>query len=201
MSEGLGSLLGELGQRGGSGLGQAWWGVCVQRVSGCWGSDLGWGSWEDWRLVLWNLRGDFRFGRGKWFALHSGQFLFPTLLSFSLGVRKTLPTTAAGTVINAWAGENTQILATCSVGSLTAQERKESEELWLPGRSQGITLGKSPALMPRVKGSHARGSRKSGSHVVKSKELPPALECFSSSVRCGSLDCLMLCLLKPKEKR
>ena len=200
MSEGLGSLLGELGQRGGSGLGQAWWGVCVQRVSGCWGSDLGLGSWEDWRLVLWKLRGDFRLRREKWFALHSGQFLFPTLLLFSLGVRTTLPTTTAGTVIHAWAGENTPVLATCSVGSLTAQERKESEELWLPGRSQGITPGKSPALMPRVKGSHARRPRKSGSHVVKSKVLPPALECCSSSVRCGSLDCFTLCLLEPKEK-
>ena len=179
--------------------GRVWWGVCVQRVSGCWGSDLGLGSWEDWRLVLWNLRGDFRLRREKWFAFCSGQFLFPTRLFFPLGVRTTLPATAAGTVIHAWAGENTPVLATCSVGSLTAQERKVRGAV-AAGRSQRITLGKSPALMPRVKSSHARGPRKSGSHVVKSKVLPPALECCSSSVRCGSLDCLMLCLLKSREK-
>ena len=85
------------------------------------------------------------------FALRSGQFFFPTLLFFSLGVRTTLPTTTAGTVIHPRAGENTQILGTCSVSSLTAQKRKESEEPWLLGSSQGITLGQSPALMSWVK--------------------------------------------------
>ena len=97
---------------------------------------------------------------GKSFALHSGQFFFPTLLCFSLGVRTTLPMTTAGTVIHPWARENTQILGTCSVGSLTAQKRKESEEPWLLGNSQGITLGQSPALMSRVKCSHAWGQRR-----------------------------------------
>ena len=145
-------------------------------------------------------RGDFRLRREKWVALYSGQFFFPTLLFFSLGVRTTVPTTTAGTVIHPQAGENTQILGTYSVGPLTTQKRKESEEPWLLGRSQGITLGKSPALMSRVKCFHARGPRKSGFLVVESQDLPPALECFSSSERCKSLDCLMLCLLKPKEK-
>ena len=42
------------------------------------------------------------------------------------------------------------------------------------GGSPGITLGQSPALMSRVKCSHARGPRKSSSHVVESKELPLA---------------------------
>ena len=137
---------------------------------------------------------------GKRFALCSGQFFFPTLLFFSLGVRTTVPTTTAGTVIHPQAGENTQILGTYSVGPLTTQKRKESEEPWLLGSSQGITLGKYPALMSRVKYSHARGPRKSGFHVVESKELPPDLECCSSSERCRSLDCLMLCLLKPKRR-
>ena len=137
---------------------------------------------------------------GKRFALCSDQFFFPTLLFFSLGVRTTVPTTTAGSVIHPQAGENTQILGTSSVGSLTTQKRKESEEPLLLGRSQGIIRGKSPALMSRVKCSHARGLRKSGFHVVESKDLPPALECCSSSERCKSLDCLMLCLLKPKEK-
>ena len=144
-------------------------------------------------------RGDFRLRREKWVALHSGQFFFPTLLFFSLGVRTTLPTTTAGTVIHPRAVENTQILGTYSVGPLTTQKRKESEEPWLLGRSQGITLGKSPALMSRVKCSHAWGPRKSG-FLVESKDLPPALECCSSSERCRSLDCLMLCLLKPKRR-
>ena len=101
-----------------------------------------------------------------------------------------MPTTTAGTVIHPQAGENTQILGTYSVGPLTTQKRKESEEPWLLGSSQGITLGKSPALMSRVKCSHARGPRKSSFHVVESKELPPDLECCSSSERCKSLDCL-----------
>ena len=86
------------------------------------------------------------------------------------------------------------------MGSLTAPNKKELEELWLLGSSQGITLGKSPALMSRVKYSHAWGPRKFGFHVVESKDLPPDLECCSSSERCKSLHCLMLCLLKPKEK-
>ena len=136
---------------------------------------------------------------GKRFALHSGQFFFPTLLFFSL-CERTLPTTTAGSVIHPQAGENTQIPGTYSVGPLTTQKRKESEEPWLLGSSQGITLGKSPALMSRVKCSHAWGGRKSGFHVVESKDLPPDLECCSSSERCKSLDCLMLCLLKPKER-
>ena len=100
--------------------------------------------------MLWRLRGDFRLRREK-VCLHSGQFFFPTLLFFSLGVRTTLPPTTAGTVIHPWAGENTQILGTCSVGSLTTQKRKESEEPWLLGSSQGITLGQYPALMSWVK--------------------------------------------------
>ena len=66
--------------------------------------------------------------------------------------------------------------------------------------SQGITLGKSPALIPRVKGSHARGPSGSGSHVAESKFLPRAPECCSSSVKCGPQDCLMFCLLNPKER-
>ena len=86
------------------------------------------------------------------------------------------------------------------MGSLTAPNKKELEELWLLGSSQGITLGKSPALMSRVKYSHAWGPRKSGFHVIESKELPPDLECCSSSERCRSLDCLMFYFLKPKEK-
>ena len=131
----------------------------VFRQPGCWGSDLGWGSWEDWTLMLWRLRGDFRFRKGK-ICLRSCQFFFPTLLLFSLGVRTTLPTTTAGTVVHPWAGENTQILGTCPTGSLTAQKRKESEEPWLLGSSQGITLGQSPDLMSRVKCSHARGQRR-----------------------------------------
>ena len=150
--------------------------------------------------MLWRLRGVISGSGGKRFALRSGQFFFPTLLFFSLGVRTTVPTTTAGTVIHPRAGEDTQILGTYSVGSLTTQKRKESEEPLLLGRSQGIIRGKSPALMSRVKCSHARGLRKSGFHVVESKDLPPALECCSSSERCKSLDCLMLCLLKPKEK-
>ena len=101
--------------------------------------------------MLWRLRGDFRLRREKWFALRSDQFLFPTLLFFSLGIMTNLPPTTAGTVIHTWAGENTQILGTCSVGSLTAQKRKQSEELWLLGSSQGITLGQSPALMSWAK--------------------------------------------------
>ena len=68
------------------------------------------------------------------------------------------------------------------------------------GEEPGHYTGKSPALMSRVKCSHARGPRKSGFHVAESKDLPPALECCSSSERCKSLHCLMLCLLKPKEK-
>ena len=47
-------------------------------------------------------------------------------------------------------------------------------------------------LMPRIQESGSRGA--------DSKVLPPAPECCSSSVRGGSLDCLTLCLLKPKEK-
>ena len=156
---GSGSTLGELGQCRGSGMDQGWWGVCIQTVSRSWGSDLGRGSWEDGTLMLWRLRGDFRLRREK-VCLHSGQFFFPTLLFFSLGVRTTLPPTTAGTVIHPWAGENTQILGTCPTGSLTAQKRKESEEPWLLGSSQGITLGQSPALMSRVKCSHARGQRR-----------------------------------------
>ena len=136
---GSGSTLGELGQRragGWAGHG----GEFVFRQPGCWGSDLGRGSWEDLTLMLWRLRGDFRFRKEK-VCLCFGQFFFPTLLFFSLGVRTTLPTTTAGTVIHPWARENTQILGTCSVGSLTTQKRKESEEPWLLGSSQGITLG------------------------------------------------------------
>ena len=130
---------------------------------------------------------------GKRFALCSGQFFFPTLLFFSLGVRTTLPTTTAGTVIHPRARENTQYWG-------PVPNKKESEEPWLLGSSQGITLEKSRALMSRVKYSHARGPRKSGFHVIESKELPPDLECCSSSERCRSLDCLMFYFLKPKEK-
>ena len=112
----------------------------VFRHPGCWGSDLGRGSWEDGTLMLWRLRGDFRLRREK-VCLHSGQFFFPTLLFFSLGVRTTLPPTTAGTVIHTWAGENTQILGTCSVGFLTAQNRKESEEPWLWGVARALHWG------------------------------------------------------------
>ena len=51
-------------------------------------------------------------------------------------------------MIHPRSGENTQILVTCSVGSLTSQERKEPEESWLLGRSQGI-VGESPCLGSR----------------------------------------------------
>ena len=94
----------------------------------CWGSDLGWGSQEDQTLMSWRLRGDSRLKREKRAALHSGQFPLPKLLFFSLGATTSLPPTTTGTVIHPWSGENTQILGTCSLGSLTAQERKESEE-------------------------------------------------------------------------
>ena len=137
-----GSTLGELGQCRGSGMDQGWWGVCIQTVSRSWGSDLGRGSWEDLTLMLWRLRGDFRLRREKWFALRSDQFLFPTLLFFSLGIMTNLPPTTAGTVIHTWAGENTQILGTCSVGFLTAQKRKESEEPWLWGVARVLHWGK-----------------------------------------------------------
>ena len=65
---GSGSTLGELGQREGSGLDRAWWGVCIQTVSRSWGSDLGRGSWEDGTLMLWRLRSDFRLRRENGFA-------------------------------------------------------------------------------------------------------------------------------------
>ena len=125
--------------------------------------------------VVWRLGGDFRLRRGKWAALHSDQSPCSNLFLFSLGARTTLPPSTAGTVVHPRAGENTQILGTYSVGPLTTQKRKESEEPWLLGSSQGITLGKSPALMSRVKYSHAWGPRKSGFHVIESKELPPDL--------------------------
>ena len=48
-------------------------------------------------------------------------------------------------MIHPRSGENTQILVTCSVGSLTSQERKEPEESWLLGRSQGV-VGECPCL-------------------------------------------------------
>ena len=48
-------------------------------------------------------------------------------------------------MIHPRSGENTQILVTCSVGFLTAQERKEPEESWLLGRSQGV-VGECPCL-------------------------------------------------------
>ena len=79
--------------------------------------------------MLWRLRGDFRLRKEKWADLHSGQSPCSKLLFFSLGARTTLPLTTAGTVVHPRAGKNTQILRTCSVGSLTTQERKESEEL------------------------------------------------------------------------
>ena len=126
----------------------------------CRGSDLGWGSQEDQTLMSWRLSSDSRLKREKRAALYSGQFPLSKLLFFSLGARTTLPPTTAGTVVHPWAGENTQILGTCPTGSLTAQKRKESEEPWLLGSSQGITLGQSPALMSRVKCSHARGQRR-----------------------------------------
>ena len=91
--------------------------------------------------MLWRLRGVISGSGGKRFALRSVQFFFPTLLFFSLGVRTTVPTTTAGTEIHPRAGEDTQILGTYSVGPLTTQKRKESEELWLLGRTQCITLG------------------------------------------------------------
>ena len=85
-------------------------------------------------------RGDFRLRREKVCPVF-WPILLPTLLFFSLGVRTTVPTTTAGTVIHPRAGEDTQILGTYSVGPLTTQKRKESEELWLLGRTQRITLG------------------------------------------------------------
>ena len=135
----------------GSRLSRVWWEICIQTVSWCWGSDLGRGSQDDWTLMLWRLRGDFRLRREKWAALCSGQSPCSKILFFALGARTTLPPNTAGTVIHPRAGENTQILGACSVGSLTARERKEPEEPWLVGRSWGITLGDSPALIPRVR--------------------------------------------------
>ena len=105
MSEGLGSALGELGQRRVSGLGSVWRRVCVQRVSVCLGSDLRRGGWEDWTLVLWRLRGDCRLKKEKRAALHSGQFPLPKLLFFSIGARTSLPPTTAGIVILLGRGE------------------------------------------------------------------------------------------------
>ena len=135
MSEGLGAHPGWVGHGG----------EFMFRHPGCWGSDLGQGSWEDWTLMLWRLRGDFRLRRGKWAALHSGQSPCSNLLFFFLGARTTLSLNTAGTVVHPWVGENTQILGACSVGSLTAQERKEPEESWLLGRSQGV-VGECPCL-------------------------------------------------------
>ena len=94
----------------------------------------------------------------KRFALHCGQFFLPTLLFSSLGVRTTLPTTTAGTVIHPRAGENTQILGTCSAGSLTAQEKKEPEEFVAVGEEPRHYFGEIPCLgswgqkvlMPRI---------------------------------------------------
>ena len=69
-----------------------------------------------------------------------------------------MPPTTAGTVIHPRSGENTQILVTCSVGSLTAQERKESEEPLAVGEEPGRYVGELPdpgswgqkVLMPGV---------------------------------------------------
>ena len=124
----------------------------------CWGSDLGWGSQEDQTLMSWRLRGDSRLKREKRAALHSGQFPLPKLLFFSLGARTSLPPTTTGTVIHPWSGENTQILGTCSVYSLTAQERKQSEEPLAVGEEPGRYVGELPypgswgqnVLMPGV---------------------------------------------------
>ena len=149
--------------------------------------------------MLCRLRGDFRLRTEKvcpafWPILlpHSTVFLFRCKDNIAHDYSRYCdPSTCRREYSNT---------GTYSVGSLTTQKRKESEEPLLLGRSQGIIRGKSPALMSRVKCSHARGLRKSGFHVVESKDLPPALECCSSSERCRSLDCLMLCLLKPKER-
>ena len=97
------------------------------------------------------LMGDCRLRREKWAALLSGQSPCSSLLFFSLGARTTLPPNLAGTVIHSWAGENTQILGACSVGSLTAQENKQPEEPWLVGDNQGVMLGKFPSLVPGVR--------------------------------------------------
>lgn len=145
------------------------------------------------------LRGDFRLRMEKVCPVFWSVFL-PHTTVFLFRCKDNIAHDYSRYCDPSKAGENTQILGTCSVGSLTTQKRKESEKPWLLGRSQGIIQGKSPALMSRVKCSHARGPRKSGFHVVESKDLPPALECCSSSERCRSLDCLMLCLLKHKER-
>ena len=84
---GSGSTLGVLGLHGGSGVGWGWWGVCVQTVSWCWGSDLGRGSWEDWTLMLWRLKGDFRAQERKMGCPASGQSPCSQLLFF-LWVKK-----------------------------------------------------------------------------------------------------------------
>ena len=62
-------------------------------------------------------------------------------------------------MIHPWAGENIQILVTCSVGSLTTQDMKEPEESWLLGRSRGIMLGNAPALVPRATCFSGPGSK------------------------------------------
>ncbi|KAM9684885.1 antigen WC1.1-like [Dama dama] len=91
------------------------------------------------------------------------------------GARTTLPLTTAGTVIHPRAGENTQIPGTCSVGSLTAQENKEPEEPRLVGRSRGITLGNSPALVPRARRFSYPESRDQTSLESSPWHLLPAL--------------------------
>ena len=91
------------------------------------------------------------------FALHSGQFPFLTLLIFSLGVRKTLPLTPAGTV-NIHGLERILRSGDLFCGSLTAQERKESEEPLAVGEEPGRYVGELPypgswgqkVLMPGV---------------------------------------------------
>ena len=169
-------------------------------MSGCWGSDLGWGSWEDWTLVLWRLRGDFRLKKEKRAALHSGQFPLPKFLFFSLGARTSLPPNTAGIVIHLWAGESTQILRTWSVGSLTAEERKESEDSLAFGEKPGCYVGELPSpgsQSQKVLMTEVQVALVPVLQILRFSHLPV---CCSSSVRHRSQDCLILCLLKPRER-
>ena len=62
-------------------------------------------------------------------------------------------------MIHPLSGENAQILVTCSVGSLTTPEMKEPTESWLLGRSWGIMMGNTPALVPRATCFSGPGSK------------------------------------------
>ena len=86
------------------------------------------------------------------------------------------------------------------MGSLTAQERKESEEPLAVEEEPGRYVWELPfpvfpgekVLMPRVQVGPVPMVQ-----ILRISHLPLSV---SSSVRCRSQDCLMLCLLKPKDR-